>query len=299
MVFDSQNQREYQSEEYIELINRLKQNIPKKKDWLIYDHCSVVTKLYAIYESLVENLITEYITILPTLYSYQDLPEKIKNTHREGVGRLLREITKSKYKDLTITQIINGLYAGVNDLEKYDLLPQAFIFHEQNLRLNILEKLLAQIDFDDIKQWITRHREIRNFTEQIRQTTVESELNILINYRNEAAHGGVVEDFLGFNELIELCDFVQSFCIALVELFEYKTIKYQENVGKAKKVGEITEWYKNPQAGVATIEIENATLAIEDNVILLSEIYCQSAIIKSLKNEQEEAVNTIETNSIV
>src|SRR4051812_36175431 len=49
---------------------------PDKLDWQIYDHCAALTRLYAVYEQYVGDLVGEYVRLLPTLYSkYADLPE--------------------------------------------------------------------------------------------------------------------------------------------------------------------------------------------------------------------------------
>jgi hypothetical protein len=40
-------------------LSNLLQDIPKATEWRIYDHCAVVTRLYAIYERFVEELISD------------------------------------------------------------------------------------------------------------------------------------------------------------------------------------------------------------------------------------------------
>ena len=272
------------SEEYIKIIDILKQDIPETIYWRVYDHCSAVTKLYAIYENFVENLIRDWLGVLPTLFvSYSDLDESIKKTHRIGIGRLLVDLNKNRYEHLSIEEVIYGLYYGISREKEYNLLPDAFLFHEQNLRREILEKLLADAGIYNAWSWVCNHRSIKQFTQEINQTRIEAELNQLITYRNEAAHGTVINESLGFDSLLELCDFVEILCQALVELFAYKTIKCQEQIGKAKKVGEITEWFKKPKAGVA--KVETTTLSVGCSIFIVSESlsYCQPAIVESIK----------------
>ncbi|VEP17195.1 conserved hypothetical protein [Hyella patelloides LEGE 07179] len=133
---------------------------------------------------------------------------------------------------------------------------------------------------------------MKNFIEEIKggQNTPEGELNELIGYRNDAAHGALIDDFLGFNALLELCDFVESICQALADLITYKVIKQKEIIGEAKKIGKITEWFQKPQAGVA--KITDISLSINSNLFLVNEniAYCQSAMIQSIKIE-DESVN--------
>ncbi|NEP90714.1 MAG: hypothetical protein F6K18_30045 [Okeania sp. SIO2C2] len=122
-------------------------------------------------------------------------------------------------------------------------------------------------------------------------------LNQLISYRNEAAHG-VVDEILGTQELLDLGDFIKSLCQALAELVTYQIIQLQTSTGKAKEIGEITEWFKKPQAGVAIIN--DSKLSLGANIFLVSETssYCRLATIESIQindNSQESIEITSET----
>ncbi|MGD1920686.1 MAG: MAE_28990/MAE_18760 family HEPN-like nuclease [Pleurocapsa sp.] len=70
------------------IIDALQKDIPKTQEWRIYDHCAAVTKLYAIYENFVEDLIKDWLRLLPELFlNYDDLDDRIRNTHQSGVGK--------------------------------------------------------------------------------------------------------------------------------------------------------------------------------------------------------------------
>ena len=139
---------------------------------------------------------------------------------------------------------------------------------------------------------------MKNFIEEIRgsQNTIEGELNELIIYRNDAAHGALIDDFLGFNALLELCDFVESICQALADLFTYKVIERKEKIGKAQKIGKITEWFKKPQAGIA--KVANTSLKIDSNLFLVNKniACCQSVVIQSIQIEGK-SVNEVKATT--
>ena len=278
------------------IINVLIKDIPRTQEWRIYDHCAAVTKLYAIYENFVEDLIKDWLRLLPELFlNYDDLDERIRNTHQSGVGKLLLDLKKNRYEHLSIEEVINGLYLGINNINRYELLPEAFLLHEQNLRREILDKLLGDAGITNAWQWINRHKSMKKFIEEIRggQNTVVGELNELISYRNDAAHGVLIDDFLGFNALLELCDFVESICQALYDLLICKIVIQKETIGEAKKIGKVTEWLKKPQAAIA--KITDASLNISTNVFLINEnsAYCQSAVVQSIQIDSK-VVNEIE-----
>lgn len=289
----------HKDQEFEELFNALMQDIPKVTEWRVYDHCAVVTQLYAIYERFVEDLITDWLLILPGLVPcYSELEERIQNTHQIGVGRLLIDLNKNRYKHLSNQEVIRGLFHGVNGEDQYELLSDAFFFHEQNLRKDILEKLLADAGINKAWNWVDKHRAVKNFLEEIRgnQNTAEGELNELISYRNDAAHGEPIDDFLGFEALLELCDFVESLCQALAELVTFQVIERKKIVGQVKVIGELTEWFKKPKAGIAKVN-DIYSLLIGDSLYLVSEgsFCCQLANIESIKidNDSVDSVQTI------
>ena len=265
----------------------LVKNTPNKIDWKVYDHCATVTRLYAIYERFVEDIISEWLGILPKLVSnYSELEDRIKNTHREGIGRLLLDLNKSRFQDLSLEKVVQSLYSEITNSNQYELLPDAFLISDQNLRKNELEKLLANAGIKKGWDWINKHRKIQYFIEEILgyQSTAEAELKKLVNYRNDAAHGGVgIDQILGTQELLDLTNFVNALCEALVELVSYHVICQKEIIGTAKKIGQIKEWYPEPEAAVATIN--NITVSVGDQIWLVSEknSYCQLAKIESLK----------------
>ncbi|WP_413172524.1 MAE_28990/MAE_18760 family HEPN-like nuclease [Anabaena azotica] len=289
------------SEETKTILDDMFQYIPEVTDWRVYDHCAVVTRLYAIYETFVEDLIRDWLILLPGLsLKYSDLNESIRKTHQSGVGRLLQEILKednNRYKNLSVQQVMLGLLNGESGEDKYQLLPEAFLFHEQNLRKNSLERLLANAGISESWSWILTHRDIKYFVEEIRanENTPEQELNTLISYRNDAAHGTNIDDFLAANALLELCDFVENLCQALCELVTWRVLekKESESIGQAQVIGKITEWLKKPKAAILTADREYP-LSVGNSVFLVGKSYCQEATIKSIQHNGE-SISEIKT----
>ncbi len=278
----TQQSQESEDNEYLA---KLKESVPDEREWKIYDHCAVVTRLYAIYERFVEDLIADWLETLPSIVTkYSDLEEKIKDTHRIGVGRLLLDLKKKRFNHLPINEVIQGLFNGVNGSEQYRLMPNAFLLHEQNLRREILDKLFADAGIPNAWVWVDKHRKVKQFIENRGgQNTAEGELKQLITYRNDAAHGARVDDVLSTNELLELGNFVEVLCESLVELITWQVISRQIEKGKAKKIGQITEWFEQPRAGIA--KVKKITLSVGGKIFLVNEAasYCWLATIKSIK----------------
>ncbi|MCC3516893.1 MAE_28990/MAE_18760 family HEPN-like nuclease [Microcoleus sp. PH2017_18_LLB_O_A] len=261
--------------------------ISSKEEWRIYDRSAVVTRLYAIYERFVEDLISDWLRGMPDLVPrYSDLEEKIRNTHREGIGRLLIDIKKNRFQHLSVEKVVQGLSCGITDTGKYELLPDAFLLHEQNLRKEVLEKVFENAGIDKAWKWVTNNKEIKYFVKEVSgsQKTAEGELNQLVDYRNQAAHGST-NQILGTQELLDLADFVEALCKSLADLVTYNIILRQIDRGLVREIGNITEWLKKPQAGVA--KVKEVTLTVGESVFLVlvnKELsYCYSAKIESIQ----------------
>ncbi|WP_293131209.1 MAE_28990/MAE_18760 family HEPN-like nuclease [Microcoleus sp. bin38.metabat.b11b12b14.051] len=263
------------------------EEIPSKWEWEIYDRSAVVTRLYAIYERFVKDLISDWLRRMPDLVPrYSDLEEKIQNTHREGIGRLLIDIKKNRFQHLSVEKVVQGLSCGITDTGKYELLPDAFLLHEQNLRKEVLETVLKNAGIDEAWRWIINHKEIKYFLEEVRgsQNTAEGELKQLVDYRNEAAHGST-DQILGTQELLDLGDFVEALCKSLADLVTYNIIVHQKNIGRVSEIGKITEWFKNPQAGVAKVKEVTLTVGEDVYLVLVNDklSYCYSVKIESIQ----------------
>ena len=266
------------------LFKELIEVIPTDREWLGYENCAAVTRLYAIYESFVEALIVKWIEELPRLVpKYSDLDEKIKETHIDNVGRILRERNKQRFNGLSLESAIYKLYCGFTDTQPYELLTDAFIIHDRNLRKEDLEDLLKNAGIDQSAwNWIKNNRNIKVFVQDvIQETTAEGLLKGLIEYRNNAAHSLTINVILGSDELLQLCNFVEMVCEALSELATYQLLLKQEKQGQFVKIGKISEWFKTPQAGVA--KISNIKLKVGDRLFLTNDADCQVAEIISLE----------------
>ncbi|MCC5634356.1 hypothetical protein LC593_00525 [Nostoc sp. CHAB 5844] len=281
------------------IFSQLLQDIPKATEWRIYDHCAVVTRLYAIYERFVEKLISDWLILLPELYpNYSDLDETIRSNHRLGVGKLLTELNKNRYEHLSPKKVMQGLFYGTTGEKEYELLPDAFLIHEQNLRWDTLERLFASAGISNAWGWVKKHRAIKYFLEEIRgnQNTVEGEINKFISYRNDAAHG-FPDDVLGAGALLELCDFVDALSQAFAELVTYHILKRKESIGQIKEIGKITEWFKKSNAGVAII-VEEINLSIGKQIFLVNQetSCCYLVAINSIKLNNTP-VNDLQTTT--
>jgi hypothetical protein len=275
--------------------------MPSDEEWRVYEHCAVVNRLYAVYESFVENLIENWVRELPRIVPiYSELDEKIQSTHIDNVGRILRERHKQRFSELSIDRVISGLFNGVSGNQTYELLVEAFILHDRNLRAEDLDELFKNAGIHSNSwSWVKNNHHVKSFIDDniAGENTAEGLLKELIDYRNDAAHGDIIDVTLSSGQLLELCDFIGAVCKSLSELVTYQVLLKEEKQGRAKQVGKISEWFKKPQAGI--VKISNAKLKVGDSLFLANDRDCQMAQIMSLQindidRDEVESISEIE-----
>ena len=277
----------------------IRDNTPKANLWDRYEHCSVVTRLYAIYENFVENLVKDWSRELPSLYSkYSDLPLKVQEAHQKGMSELLNDLLKetSRFKKPCFLQdIAQNFSACTTDESRYKLVTEAFIVKHPNLKQKPLNDILInsgilhEAKISSAWTWIAKYRNVRQ-DEKI----VTDKLDKFVEYRNDAAHRNTVDSIFGSTDLIDLCDFIESLCQALAELACFAVINKKISNEKVQRIGKTTNWLSNQE--VLCANICQPPLSIGDEIFLLSgtKSYCKSAKIEEIRNDKKISVKTIE-----
>jgi hypothetical protein len=267
---------------------------PSITEWRIYDHCAALTRLYAVYENFVEEIVTDFLSILPSLYKYSDLGNSFHKEHRNGIANVLQKLGGYRYRNLSSDQVVKDFYDAISDVEAYVILPQTLLRYEQNLRMNILDILLNRVGIQGIKSWISNHRLSENFIRDVRggQNTIDAELTSFIDYRNDAAHGNVV-NVLGKEALLEYCSFIEVLCEALYERINHYVITRRLELGTAKEVGAVTEVYRD---NIIVAKIYDMTSEIGDELLFIGNKYCYTATIENIQVDDVDQNSVIVTN---
>jgi hypothetical protein len=148
-----------------------------------------------------------------------------------------------------------------------------------------LNALCSRCGIGNASTWIAKHRLVKDFfRDQGRQSdTAEAELNQLVQYRNDAAHGGAaVDTVLGPDVLVEYIEFVEALCGALVECVQASVLAEATVIGGASRAGSITERFRENR--VVAI-VGKQTFKVGDSVYLAGENYCYLAKIISIMED--------------
>jgi len=258
-------------------------DVPPLLAWRIYDHCAAFTRLYAVYERFVFDLISRWIQLLPDLYkNYADLPDAVRVGHRLGIAEILPKLNGDRYGHLSEQAVVRALYECLAG-GPYKLLADAFFTDDTNLRHEALGRLCARIGLVEAWRWLTNHASVQRFLDEVRgnASTAESELKTFVSYRNVAAHG-TVEEVVAPEEIRHISDFVFILCASLAELMMRHTVARKLELGEAEPIGVVIHRFRDRVVGV---EMRKTRIEVGDNLLLLKETFCYPAVIESLEIE--------------
>lgn len=271
-------------------IQRILSEASDPTSWRVIDHCAAVTRAYALFESFVMEILREYLAFLSSAYKLSDLGVDFGAKYTRGIGKILQDQDKHRYRNLDVASVISGVSDALAGKAGYQIQAEALLRAEQNLRMSELHRLFSDCGLVGLESWVTRHPAVTDFfAEQSRLSeTAASELKQIVDYRNEAAHGEV-DDVLGPEVLIEFTHFFEAMSRGLIDFIQYDTLRRAKELSRATVVGVISERYRND---VVVAKVSNATLSIGDQLYVFKKGMTAIAKIKSIQ------MNSVNMDSI-
>lgn len=250
--------------------------------WRIIDHCAAVTRIYAIYEQFVHEMVREHLGLLQGILPFSQLPGAIQTSYRLGLSKILEKKDGPRYADLDLSKLVDGYGLALRG-QAYSLEPRAILMQEQNLRLPELHRFMSASGIEGISAWIESHRAVRDFFQAADRlgASAEKELSELIKYRNDASHGSIdIGDILHVNVLLEFCDFILAVCEAIAERVQLAGLQALKPHGHVTERGRITESLKADTVGIGKM-IGGFSKGL--TVYLCGETYCLERQVVSLQ----------------
>ena len=232
--------------------------------WRKIDHCAAISRAYALFEEFVAQLLREYLVFLAKSYTLSDLGKDFVAKYTRGIGQILLDQDRARYENIDIAVLVADASHALSSGGQYQIQPEAMLRTEQNLRMGELERLFGHCGLSGLQSWISNHSAIRMFFGSSGRLsgTVESELQEIVKYRNEAAHGDV-DQVLGNEVLVEITEFFEALVRGLTDFVQYETLNRAKQLGKVKVLGVISERFKDD---IVVAKITNATLTVGDQV---------------------------------
>lgn len=263
----------------------------------VFSVSSCVTRLYAVYENFIESVISDYLDILVENLRYSELSDGFKSEYRVGISHILQKIDQGRYEHLQHEKIIHWYHEALRNNEKYRFVTDALTRHEQNLRLNIVNNLLAKIDLKNLQEWISKNNHTVSLfpDEESTYTRLESEIKNFVQLRNDASHG-VLDSLDGSENLERFCTLVEKITSSIACYLSHSIILIMESKGNARRVGQVTEVFG--QSGAFILKGDTGeTFSINEKLYFIGNSYSCSQGIESIRiSDQDVQSFTITTS---
>lgn len=238
-----------------DLVGVLTSVAPGKLEWQIYDHCAAFSRLYGVYAQFVDDLVGDYLSLLPRLFlDYSKLPERILNQHRVGFAQILAKLgSGGPYRHLDELLILEDLASAVGGEQPYKLLKEAFFVDRQNYRLEPLSRLLGSIGIESAASKIKQSQHMRAFLQtRLDSFSIDKELSDFIEYRNLAAHTQV-DEIVAIDDIASYADLLVAICRALADVIEDEIIQRQAERTEGVELGVVTQSIRQGYVVVASV----------------------------------------------
>lgn len=249
----------------------------------LYAVSSCVTHLYAIFEKFIETGISDFLDAIPELVTYEALSDGLKKDYRIGISHVLSRIDSKRYNHLAHENVIRWYHEALTNVGSYKFVTEALTRHDQNLRLSVIDGLLARIQLNDLRDWLSANQYICDLYAEKTQIyeQLETELKNFVQLRNDAAHG-VLDDLEGKDNLRRCCQLIKHLVIAISSYLHKALLLKRCEAGRAMRVGKITEVFPKNGAFIAQVVI-GTTLKKGGVIHLVGSNYCDSEEICSLR----------------
>jgi len=234
----------------------LRSQAPKKLTWQILDHCAAISRIYALYERGIEDLVAMYMGYLPQVSpSYAGLAESLRIQHRVGVGQILLKWspTHPVFGSINEPNIAAGLADGLR-ARPYSLLTDAFLIDPENLRTSALTRLFRGLGFENSFAWVRKYDVVRIFcaAKLTGTATADSFLDEFVRIRNEAAHGNV-SNIAGVTLISDYTQFIGAVAEALAALLRTHLVRAGTASNCATVLGDVVHAWSGHVVGVRAV----------------------------------------------
>jgi len=181
----------------------------------------------ALYELAVKDVVEAFLAAAKTrIPTYVHLPAEIRDWNPIGCANVLVCIKEARFGHLTMDAVVRNLASCVNQKERhaYDLLPEAFSFHDNNITAGELEKMMGRLGVEKLWQKLSRQVDFATFLGSAHEGTAENRgrllLKNIIDRRNNIIHRGRSYFTPSHSEICDAAEFLRQLMAALVRVLD-------------------------------------------------------------------------------
>ncbi|MCB4748757.1 MAG: hypothetical protein LGB67_01595 [Sulfurovum sp.] len=245
----------YFKSETLSNFNKHLSNFHTKKK--LFEYKAITISLYGILEKYISIWIKEHIDNLKNIVdNYNDLPEKITQSHFDLSIKLIRTVSEkryAKYNHLEKTELLKNLNICLEQPRNYKFNSDAFIPNSGNLKHRTIVESFKPLNIT-LSDILNKENEFPNF----------HLIDDLVTRRNDIAHGTTIDDILALSEFDTFIDFLKKYGEAIFKALDMKDIEY-EIMHLYSKIEHVIDVYNNT---ILVFTIENNKIQIGDYIIL-------------------------------
>ena len=209
-----------------------------------FDYAAFIISLYACMERYVEDLVWAYARHQSGRTKYVELPETLQHRNVQRSGELLAKhrLGEGRFERLEPARVVANLHGCLSGTGGYQLTREAIIYHEKNLRPDVLQGLFKGIGVENVhtrarsvdvfESWYRGAKKLDSLPEGgISNEVIRRRLEDLVERRNQVAHGGALSDDLeSVEQMSERIRFVEAYCNALFVVTVACTLKSVDTI---------------------------------------------------------------------
>ncbi|HWC58444.1 MAG TPA: hypothetical protein VHC44_02025, partial [Verrucomicrobiae bacterium] len=139
--------------------------LPEDSKWRRLEATMIVGALYAAWEKYIESAMAEAIDVLSRTSRFSTLDESFQKRYRRGFAHILASNEMRRFAHLSTKQMVDSYHALLADAPGSYLIPEVLVFHDGNLRMDEIVKLLAQVGIEATEKWIGDDPELNEFVQ--------------------------------------------------------------------------------------------------------------------------------------
>jgi len=251
-------------------VEALREVAPPSTSWRIYDHCAAMSRIYALFEQFCESILADWIDFRVLNVAFNSLPAKLQDSYAAGFASILSDIHKVRFNHISSSDLIAEYHKALKGEIGYRLTSECLTHHKGNIRWDDINVMFERCGIPLLGEWVANHQSLAHHFQtksKILEQTI-SRLSEFVQYRNDSAHALVeIDEILGHDEIVDLADFVMSFCLCLSDYVEKSSIEHLMSSGLATKIGVVAEIKRN---NIVVCNVEGATVKMGDVIHLIT-----------------------------
>lgn len=232
---------------------------PALTDSKIYSYKNGIVSLYGFLERYIEDIIVEYLrAICEQSIDYKSLPPEIRKNHLDASLDHINKLKKLRgistdYRQSSLSEAVKNMHNCLVEAQEYVLNYDAFVIHSSNFRYDSIHEIFTRIGIHGISRLCLndaglaealsrKHSPGGTLEKKILISLLISELESLVQRRNEIAHGVRIDEIESLEMLLDRIDIIHQYGLAIysIVLSRLKYNSYQSarkvDLGKPREV---------------------------------------------------------------